>query len=94
MLGLGALRHAPPDQRTHVCRAFLVPKKVEPGQPPKWRLVVDLRPTNAFCRPRSCKYETLKELQRLARKGDWAISFDLQDGYNCAAVHEDHRSVT
>ena len=89
--GTGAMEDAPADQRTHICRVHLVPKKTPPGEPQKWRLVVDLRPTNAYCRPRSCKYETLRVLQRLARRGDWMISFDMQDGYHCVGVHEDHR---
>jgi hypothetical protein len=87
----GAWEAAPEDQRSHVCRVHLVPKKTPPGEPQKWRCVVDLRPTNAFCRPQSCKYETLKVLQRLARRGDWMISFDMQDGYHCVAVAEEHR---
>ena len=43
----GAWEHAPEGHRTHICRVHLVPKKVPPGEPPKWRIVVDLRPTNA-----------------------------------------------
>lgn len=91
LTGNGALIDAPPDERTHVSRVHLVPKKTEPGAPRKWRMVIDLRPTNAFCRFRSCRYETLKTLHRLARRGDWAISFDLQDGYNAVAIHPEHR---
>ena len=87
----GAWEAAPPSERTHVCRVHLVPKKVPPGEPPKWRVVVDLRPTNSFCRGASCKYETLRVLQRLARKGDWMVSFDLKDGYHAIGVHRDFR---
>ena len=87
----GAWREAPPDQRTHISRVHLVPKKVPEGAPPKWRIVVDLRPTNAYCRQSSCKYETLKLLSRLARRGDWMISFDLQDGYHQVGIHPDSR---
>ena len=67
------------------------PKKTPPGEPQKWRVVVDLRPTNAFCRPRSCKYETLRSLRRLARKGDWMVSWDISDGYHAVGVRADHR---
>jgi hypothetical protein len=88
---VGGWEPAPADERTHVSRVHLVPKKVEAGQPRRWRVVVDLRPTNAFCRARSCKYETLKVLSRLARRGDWAFSFDLRDGYFHIAVHPEHR---
>lgn len=89
--GTGAWEAAPADERTHVSRAHLVPKKTPPGQPQKWRLVIDLRPTNAACRPRSCRYETLKALSRLARRGDWMISFDIQDGYHAVGVAPEHR---
>ena len=87
----GAWEEAPIDERTHISRVHLVPKKTPPGEPQKWRVVVDLRPTNAFCRPKSCKYETLKVLQRLARRGDWMVSFDMQDGYHCIGIHPAHR---
>ena len=89
--GTGAWETAPADQLTHICRVHLVPKKTPPGEPQKWRVVVDLRPTNAYCQPKSCKYETLRVLQRLARRGDWMISFDLQDGYHQIAVAVEHR---
>lgn len=87
----GALEDAPPEERSHVCRAHLVPKKTPPGEPQKWRLVIDLRPTNAYCREHRCRYETLRSLSRLARQGDWMVSFDLQDGYHQVGIFEEHR---
>jgi hypothetical protein len=90
-LGTGAWEPAPADERTHICRVHLVPKKTPPGQEQKWRLVIDQRPTNAYCRGQACKYETLRTLQRLARRGDWALSFDIQDGYHAIGVRRDHR---
>ena len=87
----GAWEEAPPGECDHVSRVHLVPKKTPPGQPQKWRVVVDLRPTNLYCRPKHCKYETLRVLQRLARRGDWMISFDMQDGYHCVGIHPEHR---
>lgn len=87
----GAWEDAPADERTHISRVHLVPKKVPAGAPPKWRIVQDLRPVNKFCRPMRCKYETLKVLSRLARKGDWMFSWDLKDGYHSVGVHRDSR---
>ena len=87
----GAWEDAPLGERTHVCRAHMVPKKVPPGSPPKWRIVIDLRPTNRYCRPMRCKYETLKVLSRLARKGDWMFSWDLKDGYHAVGVAKSSR---
>lgn len=90
-LASGAWESAPPDERTHICRVHLVPKKTPPGEKQKWRCVIDLRPTNAWCVGRSCKYETLRSLQRLARRGDWIFSWDIQDGYHAVGVRRDHR---
>ena len=77
--------------KTHVTKCFLVPKKVEPGQPKKWRLVIDLRHLNDFCRDKSCKFETLKSLRYLAKPGDWLISVDLQDDFHAIQVRPDHQ---
>ena len=69
-----------------VSKAFLVPK---PGG--KWRLVVDLRHLNSFCRSSTTRFETLRKLKRMMNKGDWMVSFDLQDGYHCISIHPDFR---
>ena len=52
---------------------------------------MDLRRLNASCVPHRCRYETLRVLSRLARKGDWMVSFDLKDGYHCISLHPDSR---
>ena len=36
-------------------------------------------------------YETLKSLRHLAKRGDWAISFDLEDGFHAVPIHPDDR---
>lgn len=41
------------------------------------------------------KYETLKRLQLMSRPGDWAISFDLADGFTaCSIAEEDRQYLT
>ncbi|KAK3283685.1 hypothetical protein CYMTET_8630 [Cymbomonas tetramitiformis] len=72
-------------RRSHVSRAFLVPK---PGTN-KWRLVVDFRWLNQWCVKNRVKMETLKKLRRLAKPGDWCFSFDLQDGFHALGIHPD-----
>ena len=72
----------------YVCKAFLVPK---PGVSDKWRVVVDLRPLNKFCKKNAMRSETLGLLATLAKKGDWMVTFDLKDGYNAVGVHPDDR---
>jgi hypothetical protein len=57
-------------------RAFLVPKKFG-----GWRLCVDLRYINEHVRKYVCRFESLKALQSLAKKGYYMVSFDLQDAY-------------
>jgi hypothetical protein len=49
--------------------------------------VVDLRPLNAYCRAFKQRSEALTRLRTLARKDDWMVSFDLQDGYNMLGIH-------
>jgi hypothetical protein len=75
--------------RDHVCKAFLVPK---PGVSNKWRLVVDLRPLNKYCRKFKMRSETLGHLVHLARKNDWMVTMDLKDGYNAVGIHPDDRN--
>ena len=71
----------------YVTKAFLVPK---PGTN-KWRLVVDLRHLNQFVEKFTTKFETLKALRRLAKRGDWMMSFDLEDGYYAVALDKEDR---
>ena len=68
---------------TWVSKLFLVPK---PGSN-KWRLIVDLRQLNSYCKDFSIKYETLRKLRHLAHRNDWCYSLDLQDGYYAVGIH-------
>jgi hypothetical protein len=66
---------------------FLVPK---PGEN-KWRLIIDLRPMNKYCKDHKLTYETLKHLKNLTRAGEWMVSFDLADGYYTLGIREEDR---
>ena len=46
-----------------------------------WRLVLDLRHLNEFCEEFKCSYETLKNVRKLAREGDFMFSWDVEDGF-------------
>jgi hypothetical protein len=67
----------------YVSQARLVPK---PGQPGKWRLIVDLRWINLHLRQSRFCYESLKALHHLAAPGDWMFSMDLEDGFYAIPV--------
>lgn len=69
---------------TWISPMFLVPK---PGSN-KWRVIIDLRFLNRYCRDFSIKYETLKKLKNLAQKNDYCFSLDLADGYYCLGIRE------
>eukprot|EP00873_Tetraselmis_striata_P046313 jgi/Tetstr1/466577/TSEL_011079.t1 len=66
---------------------FLVPK---PGTN-KWRLIIDLRELNKWCKTFTMSYETLKHLRHLARAGDWFVSMDMADGYYAPGIREEDR---
>jgi hypothetical protein len=83
-LAVGAWEPATCDK--YVSKVFLVPK---PGN--KWRLVMDFRWLNSHCVDHTCRFETLKTLNRLAKKGDYMFSFDLQDGYHAIGIAPEDR---
>eukprot|EP00873_Tetraselmis_striata_P039282 jgi/Tetstr1/459546/TSEL_004911.t1 len=51
----------------------------------------DLRHLNSYCAVYSVRFETLRRLRYLAKRGDWAFSFDLQDGFYALGLREDVR---
>ena len=82
--GTGAIE--PATSYDYVCNAFV--HKQPNG---KRRLVINLKHLNELSECVHIKYESLKTLRNLAEKGDWAISFDLQDGFHCIPIHPEHR---
>ena len=79
-LGTGAWRRA--TRCDYVSRAFVVWHKGKP------RLVIDLRWVNEHVEKRSCRFESLATLRRLARRHDFMFSLDLTDAYHHIGVHE------
>jgi hypothetical protein len=59
----------------------------------KWRLIIDLRPVQKYCKEHKVTYETLEHLKNLTRAGDWKVSFDLTDGYYTLSIREEDRLV-
>jgi hypothetical protein len=70
---------------TWVSPMFLVPK----GD--TWRLIIDLRHLNKFCKDFSVKYETLKKLRHMAKQNDWCFSLDLLNEYDAVGIREQDR---
>ena len=60
----------------YVSRAFIV---VHNG---KRRLVLNFAHVNDFERKRSCRFESLGSLRRMARRDDWMFSCDIADAYH------------
>lgn len=82
----GAWEPAPSGEHRWLSGAFLVPKG-DGG----WRLVINLSRLNTWVRKKRCRFETLKQLRHIARKGDWMISWDISDGFYHVPIHPDHR---
>ena len=69
-----------------VSRMFLVPKG-----PGKWRVIIDLRGVNAFCRKYGLKMETLRKLRTMAARTDYMFSMDLADGFYALGIAPEYR---
>jgi ribonuclease HI len=66
---------------------FLVAKPEKDGKK-NYRLIVDLRRINSFCKRLRCKFETLKGLAKMSQRGDWMVSFDVSDAFYHLPVRE------
>jgi hypothetical protein len=56
-----------------------------------WRLIIDLRSMNKYCKEHKLTYETLKHLKNLTRTGDSVVSFDMTDSYYTLGIREEDK---
>ena len=57
----------------------------------KERLILDLSYLNNFIVKTHVKYEDLKTVLQLLKKGDYVFSFDLKSAYHNVDIFEEHR---
>ena len=65
---------------------FLTPKKSG-----EWRPIINLRPLNAYIRPKHFRMETLSTVLQTLPQGWWATSLDLKDAYHHVPIHANHQ---
>jgi len=84
MLGKKAIEEA--SEAGFTSHLFTVPKKTADLRP-----VLNLRPLNKFIPRRAFKMETMVQVCRMVKKGDWMTSIDLQDAFLHILVHPSSR---
>ena len=76
----------------YVSRLFCVKKPPGPDGKERWRLVLDLRPLNLYCRDHKMSMESLKSLTAMGlRPESLMFSWDLQDGFHCCGIAKEDR---
>jgi hypothetical protein len=86
LLKAGAFERVPAGAQVDFASpCFLVPKADKDGVK-NYRMVVDMRILNLYCKRFSCKFDTLKLLGKMARPGDHMISFDISDAFYHVSV--------
>jgi hypothetical protein len=73
------------------CLDYVAPAFVVVQSSGKRRVVMDFDKLNKETLTIAFRYETLKSLRHLAKRGDWAISFDLEDGFHAKHSHSPGR---
>ena len=82
---VGATRRVRREELRMISKLRTAPKK----GPKKFRLVINLRPTNGYCHYLPLKYEGLKDIVALLQLGWWLITADLAEGYFHVDVAEE-----
>lgn len=57
----------------------------------EWRPILNLKPLNAFIRPRAFRMETLSAVLNVLKQGCWGATLDLKDAYLHVPVHPHSR---
>ena len=58
----------------------------------RWRMVLDLRPLNVWCKEHKMKCESLRSLAAMGLTPETLMfSWDLQDGFHCCGIDKDYR---
>ncbi len=91
MLAAGAVSILPQGERPEVVSPLAVVPKSTEG---KFRLIINMRYMNEHLVKKKFKFEGLKDLADLAKKGDHAVSFDLTSGYYHVDLHPRTRTFT
>ena len=73
------------------CPEFINPLHVAVQPSGKERLILDLPHLNNFIVKTHVKYEDLKTVFQLLKKGDYVFSFDLKSAYHNVDIFEEHR---
>ena len=72
-----------PSNDQFISHIFPVPKKTL-GE---YRIIFDLTDLNTYVRKVSFRMDSLADIMKLIRPGDWFVSVDLSDAYYCLAMH-------
>jgi hypothetical protein len=73
------------------CLDYVAPAFVVVQSSGKRIVVVDFDKLNKETLKSAFWYETLKSIRHLVKRGDWTISFDLEDGFHAIPIHPDDR---
>jgi hypothetical protein len=76
------------EHRPHICSPLGIIAK--PGQPGKYRIILDLRYLNTFLPKIPFKYEGVKDATYVFQPNDWLFTIDLTSGYHHLGIHHTH----
>lgn len=93
-LATGAIQDITAQQDRWCCvhQAFLVDKATEDGSPATdFRLVINLKPINAFCTQPKFRFETVQQLCESSKLACHFVKVDLADAFHHVPLHPSHK---